>query len=149
MNEAPLPGAVVALCAQALQAFWAADMDAAARAYAEAVRRWEEAGRPERPDGQAGSTLYECLGLAQLNRRRCGAAAGCFLRALQGPGQGREQSLRFLVTALIRLGHLGHATRRLAAYQRLHGEHPDGWTAEGLADLHATLKARRARRLPG
>ncbi len=143
-----VPPAVVQCCAEGREAFFAGRLGEACCAYAKAVRLWEVAGRPD-PDGTTGSTLYECLGLALFNRRRWSAAACCFQRALDGDRQSREQSLRFLVTALVRMGHLGHARARLRSYERRHGAHPDGWTGPGLTDLHAAARARRARQLPG
>ncbi len=80
-------------------------------------------------DDLVGDAL-ENLGLAQFNRGNDVAAARNFLRALDGDLGRREQSLRFLIRAMLRRGRHHDALRYLRVYEQRFGRHPDGLTSE-------------------
>ena len=93
--------------------------------------------------------IYENLGLVYLNVGRWGAAVRAFVRALDGDATSREQSARFLVTCLVSLRLYPDARRALAAYERVFGTHPDGWSDAGLAEKETLWRRYRSKTVPG
>lgn len=81
-------------------AFSEGDLELAHRAFLDGVA----ALTPE--DDDLAAETYENLGISALNTGRPGQAALCFLRALDGRPDGREQSRQLLLRALVALGHL-------------------------------------------
>lgn len=70
-------------------------------------------------------SLYENLGLVELNLGRYAAAARDFLRAIDGEPTGRAQALRYLVVALHMSGRTQDALAWRARYEASYGPHPD------------------------
>jgi tetratricopeptide (TPR) repeat protein len=106
---------------------------AAIAAYEQAVRALGAA------DDEAAPALYENLGLAYVALERALPALRAFLRACDGVPESRPQALRFIVTCLANARRFVDAQRYLSAYERAFGPHPDGWTAQRLAQVRASL----------
>ncbi|MBM4319349.1 MAG: tetratricopeptide repeat protein, partial [Deltaproteobacteria bacterium] len=113
------PPELVAANEQGNRAFAAGQLEAAAEAYAAAVRLLGPADEPA-----VAAAVHGNLGLALYNLGRYPAAIRSFLRALDGQPSAREQWLRLLVTSLVRDGRTLDALRCCSRYRHHFGTHP-------------------------
>ncbi len=98
-----------------------------------ATAAWEEVPALLGADeADLAGAAFENLGLAWFNRGNDAAAVRNFLRALDGDLGRREQSLRFLVRAMLRRGRRHDAHRYLIVYEQRFGPHPDGLASDPL-----------------
>ena len=99
----------------------------------EATAAWEEVPALLGPDeADLAGDVFENLGLVWFNRGDDVTAARNFLRALDGDVGRRQQSLAFLVRAMLRRGRRHDARRYLRAYEQRFGRHPDGVVSDEL-----------------
>ncbi len=106
------------------QAYLADDLPAALAAYEDAVQALGPA------DDARAADVYENLGVACWRLGRWRPAIRAFLRVLDGDLGAREQSLRLLVSCLLRDGLPLDGARLLDAYVARFGPHPEGWTRQ-------------------